>query len=228
MLESYRRLDAPPLNFKTDTELRFIIDNRENYLPESVLGAMAELKKRGTEFSDEEVQVVEEDMQARMEIAERAAQSSTFFADSGSDLQVGDPDAYQFYSRRVIKLFTFFFSPVFGAILMAMNISKTKNNAAIPRVILFGLGAIFAENLIAAFVGLTAFINIAFAFANAYLIDMLFWDKYIGKATLYKARNFWTPLIIGIALSILLVVATLHQLNSTHALDNFLQNGRTK
>src|ERR1700757_2761716 len=119
MLTSFRRPDATPLNYKTDTELRYIIDNRENYLPESVLGAMAELKHRGKEFSDEEVRVVEEDMQARMDIAVSAAQSSSFFADSGRDLQVKDPDGYQFYSRRVIKAFTFFFSPVFGAILMA-------------------------------------------------------------------------------------------------------------
>lgn len=69
MLTSFRRPDATSLNYKTDAELRYIIDNRENYLPESVLGAMTELKNRGTQFSDEEMRVVEEDMQARMDIA---------------------------------------------------------------------------------------------------------------------------------------------------------------
>jgi len=221
MLTSFRRPDAPPLNYKTDAELRFIIDNRENYLPESVLGAMAELKNRGSQFSDEEVRVVEEDMQARMDIALNAAQSSTFFADSGRDLQVEDPDAYQFYSRRVIKAFTFFFSPVFGAILMAMNMAKAKQNEGISRVILFGIGIILAENIIVAAIGLNASINIIVAFLNAYLIDLLFWDKYIGKATLYKPRSFWVPLIIGMAISALLIVAVLQQAGGNHALDSF-------
>jgi hypothetical protein len=221
MLTSFRRPDATPLSYKTDTELRYIIDNRENYLPESVLGAMEQLKNRGTEFSDEEVRVVEEDMQARMEIAANAAQSSNFFADSGRDLQVEDPDAYVFYSRRVIKAFTFFFSPVFGAILMAMNMSKAKDYAGISRVILFGLGLIIAENIIVAAIGLNASINIIVAFLNAYLIDLLFWDKYIGKATLYKPRSFWVPLIVGLALSALLVVTLMNQMDN-HAFDGLL------
>lgn len=228
MLDSFRRPNTLPLNYKTDSELQYIIDNRENYLPESVLGALGELKRRGTEFSDDEVRVVEEDMQARMEIAANATQSLSFYADGSRDLQVKDPDAYVFYSRTVIKAFTFFFSPVFGAVLMAMNLSKTRNSAAILRVILFGVGMVILENVIVAFTGLNLFINLALAFTNAYLIDMLFWNRYIGNATLYKPRSFWPPLVIAIALSALVVVATLNQLNSPQALDQFLKNGRTK
>src|SRR3569623_1843876 len=145
MLTSFRRPDATPLNYRTDTELHVIIDNRENYLPESVLGAMAELKHRGTEFSDEEVRVVEEDMQARIEIADSATQSYAFFTDSGNDLQVEDPDAYSFYSRRVIRALSFF-SLLFGAILMAMNIGKTKNSMGVISALLLGLSVTFLEN----------------------------------------------------------------------------------
>jgi hypothetical protein len=228
MLTSFRRPDATPLSYKTDAELHYIIDNRENYLPESVLGAMDELKNRGTEFSDEEVRVVEEDMQARMEIANNAAQSSSFFADSGRDLQVEDPDAYPFYSRRVIKAFTFFFSPVFGAILMAMNISKTRNGAGMFQVIVFGFGMILVDNLIVAYAGLNASFNVVLSFVNAYLIDMLFWDKYVGKATLYKPRSFWVPLIIGLALSALLLAAIYYQGNGNHAFDSLFPKGPAK
>lgn len=228
MLTSFRRPDATPLSHKTDAELRYIIDNRENYLPESVLGALDELKNRGTEFSDEEIRVVEEDMQARMDIAANTAQSSSFFADSGRDLQVEDPDAYQLYSRRVIKAFTFFFSPVFGAILMAMNMSKTRNGAGMFQVIVFGFGMILLDNLIVAYAGLNASFNIVLSFINAYLIDMLFWDKYIGKATLYKPRSFWVPLIIGLALSALLIVAYMQQANGNHTFDGLFPKEVTK
>ena len=122
----------------------------------------------------------------------------------------------------MIKAFTFFFSPVFGAILMAMNMAKAKQNEGIFRVILFGVGIILAENVIVAAIGLSPSINIIVAFLNAYLIDLLFWDKYIGKATLYKPRSFWAPLIIGLAISALLVVTLLQQAGSTHVLDGLL------
>ena len=206
MFTSFRRPDAPPLNYKTDAELRYIIDNRENYLPESVLGAMTELKSRGTQFSDEEVRVVEEDMQARMEIAANAAQSTSFFADGGTDLQVEDPDAYVFYSRRVIKAFSFF-SLFFGCILMAMNLAKTKNYAGVMRVILFGLGISFLENYLVLSGIVPGSAGIIIMVINSFLIDLLFWNQYIGKATLYKARPFWIPLIIGLALIAFTVTA---------------------
>ncbi len=198
MLESFRSPDAPPINFKTDDELRFIIDNREKYLPESVLGAVEVLKERGAEFSDEEERVVREDMQARIEIANNIPLYTSIFSDDYKNCLVEDPDAFQFYSKRVIKVFTFFFGVLFGSILMAINIGKTKNSTGVISVLLFGLVLTVAESILGYNFGGGSGLTILLAFVNSYLIDLLFWKRYIGNTSLYTARKFWVPLVIGV------------------------------
>lgn len=212
MLISFLRPDAPPTSSKTDEELRESIDNRENYLPETVLNAVAELQRRGHEFSNEELQVISEDMQARMEIVSGTTPAFGIINDNYKDALVEDPDAYEFYSRRVIKVFTFFFSAFFGAILMAINIGKTKDYNGVVLVLVFGMGISVVEQVLAGAIGLGAGATIFFAFINASLIDALFWNKYIGNTTLYKARAYVVPLIIGLLLTAI-VVWSMFQLN---------------
>jgi len=228
MLTSFIRPDASPVNTKLDTELRQCIDNREKYLPESVFAAISELKRRGVEFTEEEERVIREDMQARMEIAENSGPGYGIFSGGYKYALVDDLDAYSFYSRRVIKVFTFFFSAIFGSIMMAMNIWKTKNTTGVTLVLLFGITVTIIENIIATRLNANASSNIFFAIINAYLIDILFWNKYIGKSTLYRARSYQIPLIIAIILCVITIAFIWNELNSTHALDTFHPDGRTK
>ncbi|HJP62385.1 MAG TPA: hypothetical protein VJ844_03040 [Mucilaginibacter sp.] len=201
MLTSFLRPDAPPPSSKTDEELRERIDNRENYLPETVLNAVAELQRRGHEFSEEELQVINEDMQARMEIAGSGNTTLATLNDNYKNALVEDPDAYEFYSRRVVRVFTFFFGAVFGSIMMAINIQKTKNFGGVALVLLFGFGTTFVELILASGANLNASASILFSIINSYLIDLLFWNNYIGNSTLYTARKYWAPLIIGLLLA---------------------------
>jgi hypothetical protein len=200
MLTSFLRPDAPPPSSYTDEELREHIDNRENYLPETVLNAVAELQRRGHEFSDEELQVINEDMAARMDIAASTSPLG-ILNDSYKNALVEDPNAYAFYSRRVIKVFTFFFGAVFGAILMAINIAKTKDTIGVLLVLVFGFGVTVVEIGLASSANLGAAANIFFAIVNASMIDALFWNKYIGNTALYKARQYWIPLVVGLLLA---------------------------
>lgn len=206
MLDSFRRPDARPLNFKTDYELHHIIDNREKYLPESVLGAMSELKNRGTVFSDEEVRVVEEDMQARKEIANTTSTFGGLFSDNYKNGLVEDPEAYDFYSKRAIKAFTFFFGAFFGSVMMAMNIAKTQNQRGVLLVLLFGIGLTVIEGIIGLNYSGGSALTFIFAFINMSMMDGLFWNKYIGKNAMYRPRKYWIPLIIGLAIYGALIV----------------------
>jgi len=212
MLTSFLRPDAPPPSSYSDEELMERIDNRENYLPATVLNAVAELQRRGHEFSEEELRVINEDMQARMEIVNGNTPAFGIINDNYKDALVEDPDAYEFYSRRVVKVFTFFFSAFFGAILMAINIGKTRDYNGVILVLVFGLGISVVEQTLAAAIGLGAGATIFFAFINASLIDALFWNRYIGNTTLYKARTYLAPLIIGLLLTAI-VVWSMFQLN---------------
>jgi len=207
MLTSFIRPDAPPVNTKSDEELHHIIDNREKYLPESVLAAMAELKKRGTEFSDEGIRVVEEDMQTRIEIANTTSAFAGLYNDNIKNSLVEDPEAYSFYSKRIIKVFTFFFGILFGSIMMAMNIAKTKNQGGVFITLLFGIGLTVVEGVIGYNVSGGSALTFVIAFLNVYLIEALFWNRYIGKTALYRARKYWVPLIIGLVLYCILIAA---------------------
>jgi hypothetical protein len=222
MLTSFIRPDAPPVNTKSDTELQYCIDNREKYLSESVLAAVNELQRRGIEFSEEGKTVIEEDMQARAEIAEEAGNVyGGIFSGAYKKCLVDDPDAYVFYSRRIIKLFTFFFGAFFGSIMMAMNIHKTKNTPGTVLVLVFGITVTIVEVVIPNFLSLNTAANIFFAFINAILIDLLFWRNYIGQATLYKPRTYQTPLLIGIIISVLMIALIMYSISSTHVMDSF-------
>jgi hypothetical protein len=208
MLTSFLRPDAPDAASKRDEELRYCIDNRERYLPESVLTAMAELQSRGIEFSEEETKVIQEDMQAREDIAANSKMGyGSLFNDGYKDCLVQDPDAYSFYSKRVIKGFTFFFGVFFGSILMAINLGKTKNQAGMLLVLLFGTGLSVIEVAIAKNAHLGSAINILFALVNTALMEFLFWNRYIGKVALYSARSYRTPLSIALILVVFILIA---------------------
>src|SRR6185437_6171353 len=95
---------------KSDEELYNYIDNREKYLPESVEAAVAELQNRGVEFSDEELNIIAEDMKARRATLSALGNSSGFFFDPERVKQVEDEDAPAFFTKRAIYGFSVFFS----------------------------------------------------------------------------------------------------------------------
>ena len=44
--------------------------------------------------------------------------------------------------------------------------------------------------------------SIVLGIAGAYLMEALFWNRYIGNSTLYRKRPIWIPLIIGLAIAV--------------------------
>lgn len=184
---------------KTDAELRVYIDHREKYLPESVEAAVAELQNRGFEFSEEELKVIIEDMQAR-----RAQLPSTnnfnLFKYSDSYNQIEDEEAPLFYSKRAIYVFSVLFSVLFGSVMLAMNVAKTKGAAKSLLVVLFGIlytGFIFT---IAVRFNLNTFSGLFLSMIGAYFMIAFFWGRFIGNEVLYRPRKIWGPLIVGIIL----------------------------
>src|ERR1700744_3329426 len=111
-------------SMRADGELRGIIDNREKYLPETVEASVEALQNRGIEFSEEELRVIGEDMDARRNMAGSTSANVSLFVNNDSVNHIEDPDAPRLYSKRAIYGFTIFFSALFGSILLASNISK--------------------------------------------------------------------------------------------------------
>ncbi|MBS1528482.1 MAG: hypothetical protein JST19_22735, partial [Bacteroidetes bacterium] len=87
---------------RSDADLRERIDHREKYLPETIEASLEELQNRGHEFSDEELKVIREDIQAHRNNAYLADGRSGFFPGNDKAVIVEDLDAPSFYSRRNI------------------------------------------------------------------------------------------------------------------------------
>jgi lipopolysaccharide export LptBFGC system permease protein LptF len=189
-------------NLKSDEELHACIDNREKFLPETVEAAVAELQYRGVTFSDDELRVITEDMQARRDLAREGTDSFSMFSNREKDNQVDDPEAPAYFSKRVILIFSVLFSVFFASILLAVNLNRTAHKDKVALAVLFGLGFTIAVGLLAPTFHYNAFFTILTGFSGAYLMEVLFWNKYIGNSTLYKVRPVWIPLIIVLAIYI--------------------------
>jgi hypothetical protein len=179
---------------KSDDELHSCIDNREKYLPESVEAAVAELQSRGVEFSEEELRVITEDMQARRELAETPSVGFGAFNSRDKNNLVEDPEAPALYSRSAIYVFSVLFSVLFGSVMLAINISKTPNKNKAILVVLFGLGYTIAI-LIGQNFNLSSSFSIITGIAGAYLFNgsIILEPVYWKFNTLSKKANLDSP-----------------------------------
>lgn len=199
---------------RSDEELRERIDNRQKYLPETVEASIAELQFRGEVFSDEELKVINEDIQAQRANAAMVTSNPSLFNSDYKNTIVEDPDAPLMYSKRVIYLFALLFGALFGSIMMAMNISKTEKRNSAFIVILFGIGftvlqIYFVTKTNQGSAGSYGYLGGLIA---AYILNYVFWKNYIGYATFYRARPIWVPLIIAVIFSAFVIWAMVYSL----------------
>jgi len=192
---------------KSNEELQNYIDNREKYLPESVEAAVAELQHRGVEFSDEELTVIAEDMRARRAATSVQTSFNGFFSDPEKVKQVEDEDAPAFFTKRAIYGFSVFFSLLFGAIMLAINVGKTENRRGIAWIVLYGLGFTVAAGILAQYYHLNSGFGFMLNILGTFPLNNFFWNKYIGYDRLYRVRPIWTALVIGLVISAILVYA---------------------
>ena len=118
---------------------------------------------------------------------------------------VGDMPVY--YSKKAIVVFSALFSTLFGAILLAINIRKTVYKNKIWGVI--GFGIVYAVLLAWALSFLpndTTVLTIVLSSAGGYLMNYIFWRKYLGENVLYIRKPVWIPAAIGIAIVTLFVL----------------------
>jgi hypothetical protein len=108
-----------------------------------------------------------------------------------------------FYSKSAIRGFSIFVSPIFGAILLAINLKQNKKQGAI--VVTFGITyaaiALFILMAIPQNSGLTLLLNAG----GGFILTNFFWTKFIGNGTPFKSRSISTPLVIAVFIIILFI-----------------------
>jgi len=198
---------------RTDDELYERVNNREKYLPETVESSVEELQHRGHSFSEEELQVITEDMQARREQANSITGFGGLFNDAETIKQVADPDAPAFYTKKAIYIFSILFSVLFGSIMLAVNVSKTSKPVKVLWVLLYGLAFTIAEVIVAERFHFSTALAIIAGIIGSYPLTYFFWGTFLGNSTLYRVKPIWIPLIIGVVISALFVILAMQNLN---------------
>jgi hypothetical protein len=189
---------------KSDEQLKDYLVRFEKFTPEAITAAADELKKRGKQFTEQELKELQQKVQSRV----KAEQEEVGLWDSTSNtaMEVTDPDAPLLYSKRAIRAFSILFSTIFGAVLVASNITDTGRKWT---VIGFGIVLTALSIVVANLVDQASAVTLLNIAGGLGLIST-FWDRYIGKETKYRAKPIWKPLIISLIIIIPFILAAIY------------------
>ncbi len=118
---------------------------------------------------------------------------------------VDDPNAPELYSQYAIFGFSFFFSPIFSSVLMAMNLKRLEKLRLIVPIVLFGVIC----NIVAMLIMQTKLSSVWAIYIFNALISTVFayyiWPRSIGSKLKYRRRSTLIPRIIGLTISGIIV-----------------------
>ena len=195
------------INKKTVKELLEYIDNFDRYSPWALTAVIDELKVRGHNFSDKELKSLYERIEKKKEIQEEE-DDILGFSKIQRKYVVTDPNTPLLYSKIAISSFSIFFTVIFGAILLALNIDNKINKIKVIGFgVLFTSLAIFIGNLLPNSTFFVLLINAI----GGYTLTTEFWKRYIGRETKHRAKPIWIPLIISLVITGLLLVAIIYE-----------------
>ncbi len=108
----------------------------------------------------------------------------------------------QFYSKRLILVFSGLFSVLFGAVLLISNLRCIKERKGIMQVLVFiiiyVIGIIFTMQSAKTSTNFSLPLNIL----GGLILNEYFWNRYIGKETEYEKKDWIKPALISLGISI--------------------------
>ncbi len=106
-----------------------------------------------------------------------------------------------FFSQTAILAFTIFFSPLFGGILLAMNVNRV-NKKAVWQIVAFTIIFTLFSGYVSYFLAPGSVFAILIPIAGALIFSELLWNTYIGRQIAYTRRSVTAPLLIALAIAI--------------------------
>ncbi len=190
---------------KSEDGLMDYLHNFNKYTPEAITEAVNELKRRGRNFTDEELNDIKIKIQTRTKVErdEEGLLTSNFWKEN----VVTDPNAPLLYSKGAISAFSLFFSVIFGAVLLSTNVNDTKKKWI---VILFGIIYTSMTIVILNLIPRNTFWVLLLNGAGGLGLTTTFWDRYVGKDIKYRSKPIWKPLIISVIISIPFLFAIIY------------------
>jgi len=196
-----------PINFrdliesKSDKALWEYLNNTNIYTIEAINAALNELKKRGNQFSKQELDLISAKIREKIELKKKEDEELELL--SFDKNIVDDLNFPQYYSPGTIWLFSVVFTVFIGGVLLSFNITNKKHKLIILGFsILYTSGIImlieyFSKNQLPIYL-LNAF--------GAIILTQVFWVKFIGKHAKFRKKPIWKPLIISILIMVIFFI----------------------
>lgn len=104
------------------------------------------------------------------------------------------------YSRKAIDWFSIIMAPLFGCVMLAMNIRSLDRSEGIIPVLSFGISyflfVILINELVTPMIPVHLWNGIGVVF-----LHYRFWKRYIGDDQRFQKRSIWKPLVVAILIS---------------------------
>ena len=192
---------------KTDSDLEYILENKQSYNEQAVSASIQLLKERNgqsieLESVENEIEVAKEkkDIIQRKVVEEEKKKSNI----------PDDPNAPELHSKRVIMVFSGLFSAIFGAVLLMYNMKQTDNKKGQNQVLVFGILYTIATLTIITLLDIRGNIALIFNIAGGGILTEYFWNKFIGKEFKHRKRSWIKPAIISVIITIPLILAAIY------------------
>lgn len=195
---------AAKMALKTDAALREYVTGHYQYREDAVLAALAELRQRGQPAPEEETlrPALEAGAAARRQAEAEIERASAAEAEADTATE----DGPVLYSPTLIVVFSIFFNPLAGGVLLGLNLSRLKRWRA-----LIGLAvAIILYSAMLALLGQWTIKHYGLQ-TWAWVLPLLhlpatlayafwFWPRYVGNQA-FRSRPWLPPLVICLILS---------------------------
>jgi hypothetical protein len=106
------------------------------------------------------------------------------------------------YSKTLIIIFSLLFSPIFAAVLLMSNLKTMGKSKERVFVLLFAIGYLFATAALLQILNLPTNLTFIANVIGAAILNEYFWNKYIGRDTLYGKKSWIKPTLISIAIAL--------------------------
>jgi hypothetical protein len=171
---------------KSDAELNEYLLNTSKYSVSELSTAIAELKNRGKVFSDTEWKDLLSEIRLKL-----WGKNATFPS---------------YFSKRTIYLFSFFFSVLYGSIILSMNLDNRREKYLI---IGSGLTFIIAQFILVTMLPTYFWFHLGLHVLGCAVIPTLLWRKYMGTNDLYYKKPVELQILIGMA-SLTFILRAVH------------------
>ncbi|MBL7961736.1 hypothetical protein JNL27_16000 [bacterium] len=188
--------DYSPFISKMDNQqLNVYLTDYLKYETDAVECAFKEFERRGLPLDLEQVKRIRSEMNLRETRKTEQLAASNFFAKN----IVSDQSAPQLYSERALFMFSTLLAPLFGSVLIYLNLKSLGKREGSFFVVNFGFIYLAIVILLNEYSPIRLPVYLINAF-GAIILQYWFWNKYIGRDFKYRTRPIWYPLVVGICL----------------------------